>query len=841
MVDFTKRLSRKQEDKKIDPFEIYDSLDRRSVTGPLRPIQETILRQWHGQNRKEKDLVIKLHTGSGKTLIGLLILQSHLNDNSKPCLYICPNIYLSDQVCLDAKKFGIPFCIMGDDNEIPNSFIDGKKILITHSQKLFNGKTIFGLDNDYIECDSIIMDDSHACIDSIRNAFTINIKREHALFENIRQLLEEELINQGHGTYLEIKDGEYNSYLHIPYWSFRDKEEEILHLLSKYKGEKEILFAWPLLKDSLRNMQMHISGYGIEFSPYHIPIERFGTFHKANQRVLMSATTQDDSFFIKGLSFSKKAVTSPLEDQGRLWSGEKMLLIPSLICEDLDRDLIVSRFAKPSNHPFGTVAITPSFRKANQYESIGADIATHEDIFKKVQGLKTENFKNTLVLANRYDGIDLPDEACRILIIDSKPFFNSLSDKYEESCRVNSDMINIKLAQRVEQGLGRSVRGEKDYSVVILIGDDLVRFIKSSRTNKYFSDQTKKQIEIGMEIAEMAIEELDENNSSFKVISSLLDQAIVRRDGGWKAFYNEKMNEIKVTSKEYYIYDILEKERIAEEYLYSDNPERASETFQDIIDNHCTSESEKGWYLQQMARSAYFYSKSESNKIQKSAFSKNKQLLKPKEGISYKKVEFIDNNRIQNIIHWIQQFNSYDDLMISLNGLFSDLSFGMPAEKFEFALKEIGLALGLLSERPDKEHKTGPDNLWCGTENSYIIFECKSEAKEDRAEISKSEASQMNTHCGWFKDIYGSVSVKRILVIPTKDLSKLANFTHEVEIMRKGKLRILKQNVTSFFKEFKKYKRDTIKEETANDLLTTHKLHMSDLIKVYSEPYYKKK
>ncbi|MDZ7719418.1 MAG: hypothetical protein U5K72_11435 [Balneolaceae bacterium] len=42
--------------------------------------------------------------------------------------------------------------------------------------------------------------------------------------------------------------------------------------------------------------------------------------------------------------------------------------------------------------------------------------------------------------------------------------------------------------------------------------DDLIRFIRSSKTNKYFSDQTKKQIDIGLEIAELATDDLDEED-----------------------------------------------------------------------------------------------------------------------------------------------------------------------------------------------------------------------------------------------------------------------------------------------------------------------------------------
>ena len=80
----------------------------------------------------------------------------------------------------------------------------------------------------------------------------------------------------------------------------------------------------------------------------------------------------------------------------------------------------------------------------------------------------------------------------------------------------------------------------------------------------------------------------------------------------------------------------------------------------------------------------------------------------------------------------------------------------MPSEKFESALKDIGESIGFLSQRPDKEIKKGPDNLWCGVENQYFLLECKNEVEDTRSEINKHEAGQMNSHAGWFEDIYGA-------------------------------------------------------------------------------------
>ncbi len=41
-------------------------------------------------------------------------------------------------------------------------------------------------------------------------------------------LFEEDVINQGDGTFLEIKDKNYESFLPVPYWSTYEKNEELL-------------------------------------------------------------------------------------------------------------------------------------------------------------------------------------------------------------------------------------------------------------------------------------------------------------------------------------------------------------------------------------------------------------------------------------------------------------------------------------------------------------------------------------------------------------------------------------------------------------------------------------
>ncbi|PSN16706.1 DEAD/DEAH box helicase [filamentous cyanobacterium CCT1] len=844
MIDFKKRLGLKSIEKKTNPIEIYDSLDRKSETGELREVQKEILNKWWESRKEDKDLIIKLHTGKGKTLIGLLILQSRLNEGKGPCLYICPNIYLVQQTCQEAEKFGIPYSVVGEDNVLPDSFQNSENILVTHVQKVFNGRSKFGFGGKHEKVESIVIDDSHACIDSISESFKIKAKQDNDLYKKLFRLFEDDLREQGEGSFLEIESGEYNTLLPVPYWSWQDKKSEVLKILLKHLEDLSVKFAWPAIKDNIENCQCFFSGKEVEISTFLNPINSFGTFTQASHRVLMSATTQNDSFFIKGLGLNSKAVKSPLVSEKEKWSGEKMILIPSLIHENLDRNLIINKFAKPhEDFKPGIVVITPSGKKTNFYKELGSVIADRHNIFLEVSKLKTGNTQKTVVFANKYDGIDLPDDACRILILDSCPFAESLTERYEESCRSTSEIINTKTAQKIEQGLGRSVRGEKDYSVILLVGNDLVKFIKSSSSSKYFSSQTKKQIDIGFEIIQLSREEDEQyRDEPFKIIKDLINQCL-RREDGWKEFYKHEMDSAILgddpISK---IIDILELERKAEESFFRGEPEEAIAFIQKIIDEHCTDDIlEKGWHLQTLARYKHKISRLDAIKTQISAFKSNMQLLKPQEGISYKKLSYINESRVKIIRDWVGSFESYEELALSVNAILSSLSFGESAEKFERSLQELGSVIGFLSQRPDKEFKKGPDNLWCCVENEYFLFECKSEVDDSRNEISKSEIGQFNNHCAWFEQEYKTNKVKRILVIPTKTASNQGNFAYETEIMRKGKLRSLKSSVTSFFKEFKDYKTNDIGDQKIQEWLGIHKLDINSLRTEYSEKYYQKK
>ncbi|TGL58678.1 DEAD/DEAH box helicase [Leptospira ognonensis] len=833
MVDFKEKLNSQNLEKGKDPFKIYDSLDRSSEKGPLRPAQQEILDRWFSESLEAKDSIIKLQTGQGKTLIGLLILQTYLNREEGPSLYLCPNNYLAKQTHLQATSFGFDTVLITKE-DIPDEFLNNKKILITSISKLFNGLTKFGLKNRSEKVGTIVIDDAHSCVEHIASTFQIIFPANNLPYQKILHLFRGDLEFQGKGTMLDIVSGDPQSLLKIPYWAWIEKLEEVTAIIHGEKDKNDsVKYSWPILRDRLLNCQAFINGKSIQISPYKIPISDFGSYFDAKHRIFMSATIYDDSALIKNLEVSSNAILNPIRLKEEKWSGEKMILIPGLIDAELTREEIIPYFAKPSKKKYGVIAVSNSEKNAKLWEANGGIIVKKNNISESIDNLKRQKFENTFVILNRYDGIDLADELCRILIIDGKPYSENLSDIYLETVIEETSLVITKTAQRIEQGLGRSVRGEKDYSVIILLGNELIKEIRTKTTQNLFSEYTKKQIEIALEIASDASKELKPEESKFKVIEDLILQCINRNEG-WKQYYNQEMAKVSHLNKENDKISLVELELEAEKYAEHFNFKSAAIKIQELIDS-LTNEKEKAYYIQTLARYTYHFSKNESLNQQISAHKKNRLLLRPKEGMVFEKIEIISQNRIKNIITTLKRYENFNELQLSISLILTNLDFGIKSDKFEKALDDLAKILGFESQRPDKEWKEGPDNLWAISDNQYLLFECKNEVELDRKEIYKGEVEQIDQAIGWFKKNYLGVQMKPFLIIPTLRIPEKLYLDKDVKVIRQGKLNEFKKNIKAFVLEFHNQDFQSLSTEFINKLLTIHNLQKEDLLQKYSE------
>jgi len=100
-IDFSKLKAPPKEERPIDPIALFQRLRVSDASiNDLWLAQGDALREWH-KKRDEKDVAISLNTGAGKTLVGLLIGQSLVNEMRSMVLYACSSIQL---VLQTAKK-----------------------------------------------------------------------------------------------------------------------------------------------------------------------------------------------------------------------------------------------------------------------------------------------------------------------------------------------------------------------------------------------------------------------------------------------------------------------------------------------------------------------------------------------------------------------------------------------------------------------------------------------------------------------------------------------------------------------------------------------------------------
>ena len=833
MVDFKKRLAGKKVPKPVDPIALYDTLDRAHDKGLLRPAQVAVLEEWFAHHQSNRDVIVKLHTGQGKTLIGLLMLQSRLNASKGPAVYLCPNNFLIDQTCEQARQFGISTCVA--DPELPDAFHASEKLLVTSVQKLFNGLTRFGLKNSSVGVGCLLMDDAHACSDIIREACRIRIPNDEPAYDALKALFAEDLEQQGVGTYADICNDKRDAFLPIPYWAWISHEAEVARILSSNADRISIKFAWPLLKDMLGLCQSVISGVAIEIEPCVPPLVVFGTYWKAPHRVFMSATVTDDAFLVKGLQLAPETIMKPLTYTKERWSGEKMVLLPALIHDELSREWIVKTIAPPKpKRRHGVVALAPGFNWTKDWEKYGAVVAKKETVAAAIEELCEGEYEKTLVLVNRYDGIDLPDDTCRILIFDGKPFSESMVDLYQEMCRPNSESTLMRTIRTIEQGMGRSVRGEKDYSIVVITGADITRLVRDKDSRRFLSPQMATQIGIGLDIAEMARQDIEDGETSKAALNGLLRQCL-GRDDDWKAFYMEQMEKVQPAGVNEHLLLTYSVELEAEQAYAAGDYATASNQLQSLLDAGNIYPEDKGWYLQEMARYHYQSNRPESQRLQIAAHKSSRLLLKPASGVTVAQLTLISQGRMERIAKWVQGFEDYAQLDVALSDILGRLVFGTKADKFEQALDQISPAIGFVGERPDREWKEGPDNLWAVDNRQYILWECKSEVDVRRVAINKRETEQMNRSSAWFDKHYPNMDVKCIIIHPAYVVPSAAALTHKVEVMRETELKRFVKQIRQFFKSFEGLDFQDLSIAHIQNLVDTQGLSVAKLLSKYTK------
>lgn len=764
VVDFGKLKEKQTTARSADPVELFRRLPKPEGMNDLYTSQASVLDAWYA-NRAQQDTVIKLHTGGGKTLVGLLVGLSTLHELGTPVLYLVANDQLVHQTIGQAKAQGIPAVPYGAGAGVPlsNAFLAAKAIMIGSYQALFNGFSKFGCaGREAVEVGALVLDDAHVAFQTVRDAFTLRVPSDRREYAELAALFRQSFDDiERLGTFDDVTSGGDPSVLEVPYWSWHDRLDAARELL---KSAGEDAFAWPLVRDDLRLCHALISSRSFTVTPVLPLVHQFPTFEGAARRIYMSATIADDSELIRTFDAAPEAVQHALRSRSLAGVSERMMLIPDRRRLGAEPRAAVEQLLDEAvKRGVGAVVLVPSARVAEELAGLGEVAVGRDEVRALVGRLQRKETTEPAILVNRYDGIDLPGDACRVLALVGLPRGSSDYDLYRGAVLFGSATTARILAQRIEQGAGRGSRGSGDHCVVVLSGHDLTGWVGDRRNFQFLTSPTRAQLDLGAEVSQEVTGLEDFVDTARKCLD---------RDPDWVEYHASELADL-VHDDEPDESRLLQaaEERIAVRLWRDGYPGKAISKLKRAARAAEAEPQMVGWFDQLAARIAYSWGDSEqADTLQREAYTCNHNLLRPVVAPPYQQLS-LPGAQALAIAEKVARYHYRLACVDAFEAAVSPLHGMASSNQFEQAMAELAGFLGFAAERHDQNGK-GPDLLWILSDKKALVIEAKS--RKQNSPLKKEEHGQLLVAGAWFEANYPGYEYLLVSVHPNNSATAVA-------------------------------------------------------------------
>lgn len=770
----------------IDPRKIFGTLARNPRFRRPSDEQGEVLDKWFAV-RAQADNTLKMNTGAGKTLVGLLALQSSLNEEVGPAAYVTPDIYLARQVIKEATELGIAVT----DDPRSAAYMSGKAILVINIYKFINGRSVFGVGSEgsKIPIGSLVVDDAHACLAVVAAQFTISLSSKHAAYGELLKLLEEDLRSQSETGLLDIQSGDPQTAMLVPFWAWKDKHSQITKILHTHRDSEALLFVWPLLKEVIPLCQCAIGGRGLEIAPRCLPIDEIPSFVSAKRRIYMTATLADDGILISHFQADPKSVTTPIKPNGVGEIGDRMILAPQEINPKILVDEIKGLAAEIAKQ-YNVVVIVPSKKRSSYWSDVAAQTLDATNIEDGIAELKNGKHIGITVLINKYDGVDLPGDACRLLVIDGLPEVFGLIERNEMAALDGTDIQLVRQMQRLEQGMGRGVRSGEDHCAVLLVGSRLTQRIHLHAARSKLTAATLVQLDLSREVAEQIA------GQPIAAFRPVLDYCIKKNPDWWRTGRERLANAAEGPVS--FVDPNVAAIRSAFDLARGQLLDKACAALQAPI-NSTGERRLRGYLKQQLAEYEHHQDPGKAQETQLSAYQDNRRTLRPIKGITYNKLSPPAAEQALTAAQFMKaRFLDGNDLILFANALADDLDwYEDDAKRFEAAMRELGRLLGFGSQRPELEVGKGPDNLWAVGGLRFFVIEDKNGATSDI--IAKSDCNQLLGSMEWFNQAYDKSCIAiPIMVHPETKFDQYSSPSADFRMLDKVGLKKLREAIKAY-------------------------------------------
>jgi hypothetical protein len=640
-------------------------------------------------------------------------------------------------------------------------------MLVAPYAALFNGRSRFGTlgGTTYVNVSALILDDAHVELSALRDAFTVSVAAADNKDEYLRlaEMFKPAFDDAGRGlTFEAIIEGKEWAVLEVPYWRWYDLIPQVADIVKDLSP-----LTWPLIRDDLRNCHCLVGPRSISIVPILPPVDLLPTFHNATRRVFMSATLADDSVLAATFGLPQEVIERPVATSSLASVGERMILIPGFrdgLTDEVVRAPVKTLVRDVANQQHGAAILVPSFEAGEDWSDVGRTPDTSEKVAEAVSAMQDGSDRSPLVLAGRYDGIDLAGEACRLLVMDGKPQGRSNYETYRASTLIDSGETASAMAQRIEQGLGRGARGPGDYCAAVVLGDDLVEWLSRHDHWQYMTASTRAQIFIG-ELTSQNLEGIDD------LVQSVWQ--CIDRDPNWVQYHQRTLiDRIEAEEPSPASDSPMLLERKAYERARVGEFETAARLLVDATfsQDKPMSRDYKSWFLQIAARYRWLAEdRAGAIELQKQAYGINRGVLRPPIAEDpYIPTGAPEHDQASMVLRMVDQYRKPAAYEQHVYGLLRPLVAPHASyARFEQAIKDLGDILGFYSERPDngRRPRRGPDVLWLADDLEAFVIEAKNE-KGEAGYLHRDDHGQLLQASEWFTKHYPDWSYNRIVVLP---------------------------------------------------------------------------
>jgi hypothetical protein len=512
------------------PEKVLLELPRRKIPSVLLH-QGEIMMAYAGKAVSEPDVALQLPTGSGKTLVGLMIAEWRRRKFQERIVYLCPTRQLVNQVVEQASdKYGLSVngfigSASGYSSIAMAEYQSADKIAVTTYNSLFNVKPYFD------SPDIVIVDDAHTAENYIASLWTVRVERDNvshfalhaALGGVLKQFISSSNYARFIGNWSSYEDRAWVDKISSP--DLMQVKDEICAIFDAHVIGLDLRFSWSMIRDHLHACHLYISSHEIMLRPLIPPTWTHAPFANAHQRIFMSATLGSGGD-LERLTGRRKILRLPVaEGWDRQGIGRRYFVFPGMSLSEVNA--VKFRLDVMRRCGRSLVLVPDDKLRMEIAQNVSAVLTFPIFSADQIETSKT-NFISSpnavAVIANRYDGIDFPGDDCRVLFIEGLPKASNLQERFLMTRMGAGVLLNERVQTRVLQAIGRCTRSLEDFSVVVVSGEELPGYLADRRRRVFLHPELQAELEFGVE------------QSKDQTIAGLLDNVdiFLRNDHDWE-------------------------------------------------------------------------------------------------------------------------------------------------------------------------------------------------------------------------------------------------------------------------------------------------------------------